>query len=106
MEMHMSHARAACTLDYAGPTPCEAHHVCGGLLSQGIIHRDMKPQNIMLVENDQQSPFRVIDFGSAIVKGSSILMDDYTEIYAPPEAPTPDSRRPVTLRVVDVCRHA
>jgi len=64
------------------------------LHERGIIHRDMKPQNIMLVENDQQSPFRVIDFGSAITKGAPILMDDYTEIYAPPEAPTPDSRRP------------
>lgn len=64
------------------------------LHAQGIIHRDMKPQNIMLVENDQQSPFRVIDFGSAIMKGSNILMDDYTEIYAPPEAPTPDGKRP------------
>ena len=64
------------------------------LHEQGIIHRDMKPQNIMLVENDQVSPFRVIDFGSAIFQGQNILMDDYTEIYAPPEAPTPDSRRP------------
>ena len=51
---------------------------------QGIIHRDMKPQNIMLVENDQQAPFRVIDFGSAVIKGSKPLMDDFTEVYAPP----------------------
>jgi serine/threonine protein kinase len=64
------------------------------LHKNGITHRDMKPQNIMLVENDQQAPFRVIDFGSAITKGSNILMDDFTEVYAPPEAPTPDSRRP------------
>ena len=64
------------------------------LHEKGIIHRDMKPQNIMLVENDQQQPFRVIDFGSAITKGSNIIMDDFTEIYAPPEAPKPDSRRP------------
>ena len=28
------------------------------------------------------------------MKGSNILMDDYTEIYAPPEAPTPDGKRP------------
>ena len=54
----------------------------------------------MLVENDQQAPFRVIDFGSAIVKGSKILMDDYTEIYAPPEAPVPDGRRPVRRECV------
>ena len=64
------------------------------LHERGIIHRDMKPKNIMLVENDQQQPFRVIDFGSAITKGSNIIMDDFTEIYAPPEAPKPDSRRP------------
>ena len=48
------------------------------LHEQGIIHRDMKPQNIMLVENDQVSPFRVIDFGSAIFQGQNILMDIYT----------------------------
>jgi len=64
------------------------------LHEKGIIHRDMKPQNIMLVENDKVSPFRVIDFGSAITKGSKIVMDDFTEIYAPPEAPTPHGRRP------------
>jgi serine/threonine protein kinase len=64
------------------------------LHAKGITHRDMKPQNIMLVENDQQSPFRIIDFGSAVTKGSNILMDDFTEVYAPPEAPTPDGRRP------------
>ena len=64
------------------------------LHDQGIIHRDLKPQNLMLLDKDKAAPFRVIDFGSAVLKGQSIVMDDYTEIYAPPEAPSPDSKRP------------
>lgn len=59
-----------------------------------IIHRDLKPQNLMLVESDIEQPFRLIDMGSALLKGQTPLMDDYTEIYAPPEAPDPDKLRP------------
>ena len=31
---------------------------------------------------------------SALIAGQQPLMDDYTEIYAPPEAPQPDAGRP------------
>jgi len=65
-----------------------------GLHEKGIIHRDLKPQNIMLVENDLSSPFRIIDFGSAVFKGKKPVMDDLSEIYAPPEAPFPDGSNP------------
>ena len=48
----------------------------------------------MLVEGDKAEPFRIIDFGSAVEKGKNPLMDDSTEIYAPPEAPNPDRANP------------
>lgn len=64
------------------------------LHSKGIIHRDLKPQNIMVVERDRNAPFRIIDFGSAVTKGQQPFMDDLSEIYAPPEAPTPDRSNP------------
>ena len=51
-----------------------------------IIHRDLKPQNLMLAENDAALPLRIIDMGSALIAGQEPIMDDYTEIYAPPEA--------------------
>eukprot|EP00802_Teleaulax_amphioxeia_P006553 Tamp_06557.p1 GENE.Tamp_06557~~Tamp_06557.p1 ORF type:complete len:583 (-),score=95.28 Tamp_06557:936-2486(-) len=59
-----------------------------------IIHRDLKPQNLMLAENDAALPLRIIDMGSALIAGQEPIMDDYTEIYAPPEAPQPNAERP------------
>jgi len=35
----------------------------------GVIHRDIKPQNLMLVEADKQMPLSLIDFGSALLAG-------------------------------------
>jgi len=62
-----------------------------------IVHRDLKPQNLMLVENDVLNPLRIIDMGSALLTGQPRnqrpVMDDFTEIYAPPEAPVPDEER-------------
>eukprot|EP00960_Hanusia_phi_P006795 194043-Hanusia_phi.AAC.2 len=72
------------------------------LHEKGIIHRDLKPRNIMLVENDRLSPFRIIDFGSAVEKGKKPFMDDYTEIYAPPEAPDPDFFKPESYDIYTV----
>mmetsp|Transcript_29265 Transcript_29265/g.72248 ORF Transcript_29265/g.72248 Transcript_29265/m.72248 type:complete len:556 (+) Transcript_29265:34-1701(+) len=64
------------------------------LHDKGIIHRDLKPKNIMLAEKDLQNPFCVIDFGSAVEKGQRPFMNDFTEIYAPPEAPIPSGSNP------------
>ena len=68
----------------------------------GVIHRDFKPQNLMLAENELQAPLRVIDMGSALLPGQSILMEDFTEIYAPPEAPEPDAEHPEAYDVYSV----
>jgi len=38
-----------------------------------IIHRDFKPQNLMLVENMQQAPLRAIDLGSAVLRGQVFM---------------------------------
>jgi serine/threonine protein kinase len=64
------------------------------LHEKGIIHRDLKPRNIMLAEKDPQNPLCIIDFGSAITKGSRPFMNDFTAVYAPPEAPEPDFFKP------------
>lgn len=69
------------------------------LHDKGIVHRDLKPKNIMLAEKDLQNPFCVIDFGSAVEAGKKPFMNDYTEVYAPPEAPTPDGGNPYSYDI-------
>ena len=52
----------------------------------------IQPQNIMLVENDQASPFRIIDFGSAVFKGM-LLYFFFTHVTGP--------RRSLSLKLSD-----
>ena len=56
----------------------EAHHLFVALVQavayihrRGVIHRDLKPTNILLDEQDGQLYVRLIDFGIASVQGSS-----------------------------------
>lgn len=53
-------------------------------------------------ENDKQTPLHLIDFGSALLAGQTAELDDYTEIYAPPEAPDPDPASPFTYDIYSV----
>jgi len=39
----------------------------GYLHSKEIVHRDIKPENICFAEDNEDSPIKLIDFGSAIV---------------------------------------
>ena len=62
-----------------GPlTLAEVHHLFVPLVQaiayihrRGVIHRDLKPTNILLDEQDEQLYVRLIDFGIASVQGSS-----------------------------------
>jgi len=64
-------------LEAGGLDPARALHVLRGVVSAlhaahalGIVHRDMKPENIMLVERDGDPDFvKVLDFGIAKVEG-------------------------------------
>mmetsp|Transcript_35426 Transcript_35426/g.85570 ORF Transcript_35426/g.85570 Transcript_35426/m.85570 type:complete len:355 (-) Transcript_35426:92-1156(-) len=69
------------------------------LHERGIIHRDLKPRNIMLSERTPNTPLCIIDFGSAVTKGNRPFMNDYTEVYAPPEAPVPDGGNPFSYDI-------
>jgi eukaryotic-like serine/threonine-protein kinase len=59
--------------------------VCDGLAcahSYDVVHRDIKPGNIFLLENDQ---VKLLDFGLACAPGTADLDIAGTVYYAPPE---------------------
>ncbi|CAD8061124.1 unnamed protein product [Paramecium sonneborni] len=55
--------------------------------AQNIIHRDMKPANIMFASTDSQSQIKVIDFGTAkkFVSGQTQSQTIGTPLYIAPE---------------------
>ncbi len=56
--------------------------------SRGLVHRDLKPANLMLTDVDGERVVKVLDFGIALVKGSSLTGSGHalgTPAYMSPE---------------------
>ena len=53
----------------------------------GIVHRDIKPDNVVLSSAGEDSDFKIVDFGLAAILGAGQLSDDPvgTLCYAAPE---------------------
>lgn len=55
---------------------------------RGLVHRDLKPANLMLTDVDGERSLKVLDFGIALVKGSSLTGSGHalgTPAYMSPE---------------------
>ena len=55
---------------------------------RGLVHRDLKPANLMLTDVDGERVVKVLDFGIALVKGSSLTGSGHalgTPAYMSPE---------------------
>ncbi|KRW99866.1 Protein kinase-like domain [Pseudocohnilembus persalinus] len=53
--------------------------------SKGFIHRDIKPENILFLFDTENSPIKLIDFGSSIKKQNNIAYRTGTCYYIAPE---------------------
>lgn len=73
-------------------TKCLFYQICCGveyLHQQGITHRDLKPDNILLASSERETLIRISDFGlSRLQSHSNMATRCGTEIYLAPEVQT------------------
>jgi serine/threonine protein kinase len=59
------------------------------LHSHGIVHGDLKPENIILTYNSKESQVKIIDFGFSCQLNSEVQIPRFTLEYAAPESLLP-----------------
>ena len=77
--------------------------LCLGLThahEQGLVHRDFKPENVVLVENDQKVTPRILDFGLAIISSSeesSVRLTSAGMVVGTPAYVSPEQARALAV---------
>ena len=55
---------------------CDLAYTCLEFVKNSVIHRDLKPKNIIICENDQSYNFKIVDFGVALLEENPTIAWD------------------------------
>jgi serine/threonine protein kinase len=91
LAQRLHYATKLCAIEVANLL-AEVADVLGSVHARGVVHRDLKPDNIMLTPGDRMFPLRMIDWGVARLGPAGRLTLDGltpgTPIYMSPEQAT------------------
>jgi serine/threonine protein kinase len=82
----LAHQRDIITPAFVRNTVRGVLHALSGLKQREVLHRDVKPSNILINQHDAAASVKLCDFGTAVPKGRNMNWSVFPLHYMSPEA--------------------